>query len=48
MKSNLRAGQFKLRGKPFKLLRCRCCEVIDFRGRYRWKLAAREMRQRQE
>ena len=30
-KSNLHAGQFDLRGKKTLRLRCKCCEVQDFR-----------------
>ena len=30
-KSNKNAGQFDLRGKKTLRLRCKCCEVQDFR-----------------
>lgn len=42
MKSHIRAGQFKLRGKKFALLTCKCCSVEDFRDKYRNKLAKQE------
>lgn len=44
MKSNRHAGQFNLKGKLFKSLRCGCCEIIDFRWRERIKQAEKEMR----
>lgn len=28
-----KAGNFNLRGKKYKLLRCRCCEVQNFKDR---------------
>ena len=34
MKSHLRAGQFKLRGKKSKTLPCGCCDVTDLREKY--------------
>ena len=33
-KSNKHAGQINMRGKKYKLLRCRCCECIDFRDKF--------------
>lgn len=32
-KSNRHAGQFNLRGKKTLRLRCKCCEVQDFRNK---------------
>ena len=39
-KSNKHAGQFDLRGKKTLRLRCKCCEVQDFRE----KLTTKEIK----
>lgn len=33
-KSLKHAGQVNMRGKKYKLMRCRCCECIDFRDKF--------------
>lgn len=43
-KSNKHAGQINMRGKKYKLLRCRCCECIDFRDKFRDKEHAKEIK----
>lgn len=45
MKSNIRAGNYNLKGKKYKLLGCYCCEVIDRREDYLEKLALKEAKQ---
>lgn len=45
MKSHKIAGQFNLRGKAFKMLRCKCCSVEDFRWREAEKLSKREIKE---
>lgn len=44
MKSHWAAGQFNLKGKKSKMLRCGCCVVQDFRWEIRVKQAQKEMR----
>ena len=43
-KSNKHAGQFDLRGKKTLRLRCKCCEVQDFRGTIETRRIKREMK----
>lgn len=45
MRSHLKAGQFNLRGKRSKLLRCKCCEVVDLKTPYLKRLAIREAKE---
>lgn len=37
------AGNINLKGKKYKLLRCGCCEVIDFREDYKKYIAKKEI-----
>lgn len=43
MKSNLHAGQAKLRGKKSLPLSCGCCEVSDLREQHAKKYAYRDL-----
>ena len=43
MKSNIQAGQHKLRGKKIRLLKCKCCEIIDFRDKELKKIHDKEI-----
>jgi len=44
-KSNKHAGQFDLRGKKTLRLRCKCCEVQDFRSRIETVRIRREIKE---
>ncbi len=47
MKSRRRggiAGNVKLRGKLGKMLSCGCCDVQNFKPKYFWKLAEKELK----
>ena len=39
----LKAGNVNLKGKKYKLLRCRCCVVQDFREEYFKKVSKKEV-----
>lgn len=43
-KSYIRAGNINLKGKKSKLMGCKCCEVLDLRGKYNDRLMKKEMR----
>ena len=43
-KSNLHAGEFDLRGKKTLRLRCKCCEVQDFREKLNLKEVKKYLR----
>lgn len=43
-KSNLHAGNFNLRGKKYKLLRCGCCSVENFKDKLKKKETFKEIR----
>jgi hypothetical protein len=45
MKSNKRAGQFKLRGKKLIVLTCRCCTVENWKEECRKREAEKEINQ---
>jgi hypothetical protein len=47
-KSNRNAGQFDLRGKKTLRLRCKCCEIQDFRDRIETIRTRREIREIKE
>ena len=44
MKSQHRAGQFNLKGKLYKLLYCKCCEVINFKQKFLKKEHIKEIK----
>ena len=44
-KSNKQAGQFDLRGKKTLRLRCKCCEVQDFRDKIETIRIKREIKE---
>ena len=43
-KSNLHAGEFDLRGKKTLRLRCKCCEIQDFRDKIIAKRVKKELK----
>lgn len=43
MKTHTNAGQFNLRGKQYKVLRCGCCVVEDKRYQFRKREHKQEM-----
>ena len=47
-KSNEHAGQFDLRGKKTLRLRCKCCEVQDFRATIEKRRTKREIKEMTE
>ena len=42
-KSHIQAGQFNLKGKKYKLLRCRCCDCVDLRVKLLEKTLKKEL-----
>ena len=47
-KSNLHAGEFDLRGKKTLRLRCKCCEVQDFRDKLETARVKKEIKAARE
>ena len=47
-KSNRHAGQFDLRGKKTLRLRCKCCEVQDFRDKLETARVKKEIKAARE
>lgn len=44
MKSNLKAGQHNLKGKKFKLLKCKCCAVFNIKEEILNKIMKKEIK----
>lgn len=43
-KSLKNAGDVNLRGKKTKIMRCGCCECVDFRDKIRYKEHMKEIK----